>query len=293
MAAADAWTETEIKEAKTYCLKLLTGVDAVYVEEDPIKQGACGSPVVYKLSKVGKGAGVEIVPPVTLTCDMIVSLEKWMRAEVQPKARQMLGASIVKIETMSSYSCRNAYGRTRTKLSEHGRANAIDIGGFSTGKDQATVLADWGPTLREEKVIAAKREADRAATAAAAAATSSTTRSANTGLPPNNLPGTMAPLPGTGRIAPTPGGGNGLGLAPSRLGGPKAKNGNEPAPAAQPAAVPPAKDAVISGKRAFIRDIHQSACKYFGTVLGPEANNAHKNHFHLDMAPRRLNNFCE
>jgi hypothetical protein len=37
----------------------------------------------------------------------------------------------------------------------------------------------------------------------------------------------------------------------------------------------------------FLRDIHDGACKIFGTTLGPEANNAHKNHFHLDMTERR------
>jgi hypothetical protein len=37
-------------------------------------------------------------------------------------------------------------------------------------------------------------------------------------------------------------------------------------------------------ERAFLRRIHQSACKRFGTVLGPEYNAQHANHFHFDMA---------
>ncbi len=37
----------------------------------------------------------------------------------------------------------------------------------------------------------------------------------------------------------------------------------------------------------FLKDIHQGACRIFGTVLGPEANEAHKNHFHFDLASRR------
>ncbi len=37
----------------------------------------------------------------------------------------------------------------------------------------------------------------------------------------------------------------------------------------------------------FLRDIHQGACRIFGTVLGPEADEAHKNHFHFDLASRR------
>jgi hypothetical protein len=40
-------------------------------------------------------------------------------------------------------------------------------------------------------------------------------------------------------------------------------------------------------EREFLRRIHQSACKRFGTVLGPEYNAAHANHFHLDMAAGR------
>ena len=39
-----------------------------------------------------------------------------------------------------------------------------------------------------------------------------------------------------------------------------------------------------SDEREFLRRLHQSACKRFGTVLGPDYNNAHANHFHFDMA---------
>ncbi|MEO1719917.1 MAG: extensin family protein, partial [Pseudomonadota bacterium] len=43
---------------------------------------------------------------------------------------------------------------------------------------------------------------------------------------------------------------------------------------------------------AFLKTIHKDACRYFGTVLGPEANDAHRDHFHLDLAPRRRSNYC-
>jgi hypothetical protein len=43
----------------------------------------------------------------------------------------------------------------------------------------------------------------------------------------------------------------------------------------------------------FLRAAHRAACKTFGTVLGPEANNAHKNHFHVDMAERPRGAICE
>jgi hypothetical protein len=80
-------------------------------------------------------------------------------------------------------------------------------------------------------------------------------------------------LPGTALTASNPT----LGLAPpSRLGGPKAASEVNPA-----------------SRQAFLRRIHTGACRHFGTVLGPEANEAHRNHFHLDMAERKVKKICE
>ncbi len=43
----------------------------------------------------------------------------------------------------------------------------------------------------------------------------------------------------------------------------------------------------------FIHVIHADACRIFGTVLGPNANAAHKDHFHFDMAKRRYAGVCK
>ena len=37
-----------------------------------------------------------------------------------------------------------------------------------------------------------------------------------------------------------------------------------------------------SAERQFLRVVHNSACKRFDTVLGPEYNAAHRDHFHLE-----------
>ena len=37
-------------------------------------------------------------------------------------------------------------------------------------------------------------------------------------------------------------------------------------------------------EQAFLRRIHDGACLYFTTVLGPNYNSLHANHFHLDLA---------
>ena len=46
-------------------------------------------------------------------------------------------------------------------------------------------------------------------------------------------------------------------------------------------------------KSQFITYLHEDACRRFGTVLGPNANEAHKDHFHLDMKKRRRASYCE
>lgn len=44
----------------------------------------------------------------------------------------------------------------------------------------------------------------------------------------------------------------------------------------------------------FLHQAHNSACEIFGTVLGPDANDAHHDHFHLDMKVRRQqHSLCE
>lgn len=43
-------------------------------------------------------------------------------------------------------------------------------------------------------------------------------------------------------------------------------------------------------ERGFLRLVHKSACKRFGTVLGPDYNAAHRDHFHLEDG--RRGGFC-
>lgn len=41
-----------------------------------------------------------------------------------------------------------------------------------------------------------------------------------------------------------------------------------------------------------LRQMHRAACGIFGTVLGPEANAAHRDHFHFDTARYRSGSYC-
>ncbi|QNM82268.1 extensin family protein [Sphingomonas sabuli] len=91
---------------------------------------------------------LEIGTPVSnlgaMTCPVARQFARWTRETVQPAARKWLGAQVVKIESMGTYSCRSLNGQAGAKLSEHGRANAVDIGAFQLANGRRlTVLAGW------------------------------------------------------------------------------------------------------------------------------------------------------
>jgi hypothetical protein len=284
--AVTPWSQQDIEQAQARCAALLRGLHVVAVPELPIREGAeCGTAAPMKLVSLGKSPQVALSPPPIVTCNMIASLYRWLERDVQPLARKHLGAPVIRIETMSSYSCRNAYGRTRSKLSEHGKANALDIGAFITARGQAAmVVADWGPTARQiaAQAAAAKAEAEKVRANAPAPAPEPQGKGNAPQQPAAvmaiSIPGVSVLVPGVAQEQPP-----GLGLAPpSRLGGPKPHAPSAPA-------------AVAGGNRMdFLRATHRTACSLFNTVLGPEANNAHQNHFHVDMAERIKNTkICE
>lgn len=321
-AKATSWPRSDILIAKARCSFLLSHAKAEVIHEQPIRKGPCGDPAPVKLISLGTKPRVVLDPPALLNCDMVKSLHDWLVKDLQPLARKHLKSPIVKIETMSSYSCRNAYGRADTRLSQHARANAIDIRGFVTERQARTrLVSHWGPTARDLKraarlaaARAKKKREDLAAQQGKAAditgksqpksVADSTTNpvgaDAPTGLairPSVMVDAAAVALRGssraTGDRAP------GLGLAPSRLGGPALYTLAAEDVRETPSWPVYLVSEKISASRArtpnalFLRGAHRTACKIFATVLGPEANNTHRNHFHVDLAQRRLGPYCK
>ena len=293
------WSTGEVETELARCVQLLRGLDIVAKPLAPLREHECGTPAPVELISVGKSPQVSFYPTVTVTCDLAAALAKWVKTDVQPMARKHLGAEVIRIDTMSSYSCRTAYGRKNARLSEHGKANAVDVRSFTTAHGTtAEVLTDWGPTGREiaDQVAAAKKldagkslMATRPSQSPAAVATGSVTpRSPGISVahPTLALQPQAGPTggPAIGLPMPEPVGsgiGFSVGSGQSRLGGPKAGDTSQSAP-------------LSSGSRTdFLRSAHAAACRLFGTTLGPEANSAHRNHFHVDMAERHGQGICE
>ena len=68
------------------------------------------------------------VAPLRMSCHQMAGLFIWENDVVRPQAEAILGSPVEEVLTYGSFSCRNIAGTNR--LSEHARANAIDIAGF-------------------------------------------------------------------------------------------------------------------------------------------------------------------
>jgi hypothetical protein len=79
-----------------------------------------------------------------MTCPLARQFSRWAREAVQPAAQAWLGARVVRIESFGTYSCRPVNNQPGAKLSEHGRANAVDVSAFVLeGGKRVTVVGGW------------------------------------------------------------------------------------------------------------------------------------------------------
>lgn len=319
------WAPIDIELGRARCTQILKGLDAVTRPETPFRDGECGSPAPVRLVSVGKNPAVVFDPPALVTCDMVDGLERWVEQSIQPIAKRHLGGPVTKIEVMSDYSCRNALGRAFNRLSEHGKVNALDIRGFTTGQGKsAVVLTGWGKTRRDieqevkaqmaaaeaaERIKAEAEKAERAKTGAAV----SPTKNGQSPAPGKTDPRAMSQVNGKPAPLPPIPAPHGAGIKPSLVNpaqkqAPPELSPKEIArrnfPPSKHANLEPPKGPLAPGVQkpiepadphvaAFLRESHDAACEIFGTTIGPEANERHRNHFHVDMAPRKLHKICD
>jgi hypothetical protein len=72
------------------------------------------------------GSSVALNPPATLRCGMAEAIVRWVRGDMAA-ASLTLGAPLLGIDNYASYHCRGRNNIVGAQLSEHGKANALDI----------------------------------------------------------------------------------------------------------------------------------------------------------------------
>jgi hypothetical protein len=105
--------------------------------------GACGAPDVVRLEAVvmPDRSRVAFEPPPTLRCTMAGAIGDWVREDIGPTAAG-LGAPLRAIENYDSYDCRGMNRVSGAKLSEHGKANALDIRSLKLTNGKVVRLTD-------------------------------------------------------------------------------------------------------------------------------------------------------
>jgi hypothetical protein len=148
---------------------------------------ACGAEQPFEMA-AADGGRVFLRPVALLRCPMIPQVDRWVVNVIEPAARRTFGASLAEITVAGSYACRPMNHVSGGYLSEHGRANALDVSAFTlTDGTRISVKRGWSGDWRE---------------------------------------------------------------------------------------------------RSFLRAVHDGACAQFSTVLGPDYDSNHHDHFHVDLAYR-------
>ena len=264
--APPQWSTAEVAAGLMECVNLLAPVTADVIPLAPIRYNDCGTPAPVLLRSIGGKDKVAVDPPMLMNCPMVVALSHWIEKTVQPAARATLGSPVARIAG-SSYACRNLYNLPNERRSQHAYADAVDLPVFFLADGRRIDLATgWGPTRRDlvagvklipivAKNAGADGEGDQAAPA-----------DKMTAKPASATPAAVQ--------------------ASVKSAVPIQDNAGEEskAPTPDPLTLPRAK---------FLRRVHKGACEVFTTVLGPEANDIHHTHLHLDLQNRNSLNVCK
>jgi hypothetical protein len=105
--------------------------------------GECGAPDVVRLEAVvlPDQRRVAMIPAPTMRCALAEAIVQWVRTDLV-RASAELGSAPKAVENYASYDCRSRNGIAGAKLSEHGKANALDVRAIRLVNGKLAVLTD-------------------------------------------------------------------------------------------------------------------------------------------------------
>lgn len=134
------------------CRLALTDAVAIAPGIPDIKgPGACGGPDMVRLEAVvlPDKTRVLLKPAGTMRCAMATAVAEWIRADMAPLATS-LGTRLIELDNFDSFDCRGRNRVVGAKLSEHGRANALDVRGLKLANGRSIALTERN-TPREQR----------------------------------------------------------------------------------------------------------------------------------------------
>jgi hypothetical protein len=105
--------------------------------------GACGGEDIVRLEAVvlRDKTRVLLKPAATLRCPMATAVAEWVRDDVAAIATQA-GTSVGELDNFDSFDCRGRNRVAGARMSEHGRANALDVRGVKFANGQFLSFTD-------------------------------------------------------------------------------------------------------------------------------------------------------
>jgi hypothetical protein len=126
------------------CRLALTDAIAIAPSIPDIKgPGECGAEDVVRLEAVvlPDKRRVAVKPAAILRCAMASEIAAWIRIDMAPLATS-LGSVISDLDNLDSFECRGRNGIAGAKMSEHGRANALDVHDLKLANGQTISFTD-------------------------------------------------------------------------------------------------------------------------------------------------------
>lgn len=105
--------------------------------------GGCGGEDLVRLEAIvlADKRQVSVKPAAILRCTMATAIADWIRTDIAPLAPS-LGGEISLLDNFDSFECRGRNRVVGALLSEHGRANALDVRAFKLTNGRSVSLTD-------------------------------------------------------------------------------------------------------------------------------------------------------
>src|SRR5262245_45067572 len=129
---------------RSACRMALTEEIAIAPSVPDIKgPGGCGGEDLVRLEAVvlPDKRKVAVKPAAILRCRMATAIADWIRSDIVPIATG-LGSQLSDLDNFDSYECRGRNRVAGALLSEHGRANALDVRAFKLANGKSIFLTD-------------------------------------------------------------------------------------------------------------------------------------------------------